>query len=159
MMYATLPCTIFHLSERTSRLTEVDNECIDVEESMVDIVQKRFEAHLEPILGTAYRMALNMAGNQDDAADIVQESALRAFRFFHTFREGTDFRAWFFRIVINLFLKWTRKRQREPLIADEAMQGECEQHPPPRLVLEVVLRPRRDCRESAQPSDYCPDCC
>lgn len=80
------------------------------------MAQRRFETQLEPIIGTAYRIALNMSGNQDDAADIVQESALRAFRSFHTFQDGTNFKAWFFRIVTNFFLEWTRKRRREPFI-------------------------------------------
>lgn len=86
---------------------------------MSDTARKRFENLLEPIIDTAYRMALHMAKNPDDAADIVQESALRAYRSFHTFQEGTNFKAWFFRIVTNYFLEWARKRQRERIISDE----------------------------------------
>ena len=85
----------------------------------MDITQKRFEAQLNPILDTAYRVAYNMSGNQEDASDVVQKSALRAHRSFHTFQEGTNFRAWFLRIVTNYFLEWRRKRVREPLLDDD----------------------------------------
>jgi RNA polymerase sigma factor (sigma-70 family) len=80
---------------------------------MITMAQKRFEMHLNPNLDGSYRIALNLAGNTEDASDLVQESALRAFRSFHTFQEGTNFRAWFYRIITNLFLEWSRKRQRE----------------------------------------------
>ncbi|MBT5875734.1 MAG: sigma-70 family RNA polymerase sigma factor [Candidatus Latescibacteria bacterium] len=85
----------------------------------MEIARKRFENQLTPILDTAFRVALNMSGNRDDASDVVQESALRAFRSFHTFQEGTNFRAWFLRIVTNYFLEWRRKRVREPLLEDD----------------------------------------
>lgn len=86
---------------------------------MVTMAQKRFETHLNPHLDGAYRIAFNLAGNGDDASDLLQESALRAFRSFHTFQEGTNFRAWFYRIITNLFLEWARKRQREHLINED----------------------------------------
>lgn len=85
----------------------------------MEIARKRFENELTPVLDTAFRVALNMSGNRDDASDVVQESALRAFRSFHTFQEGTNFRAWFLRIVTNYFLEWRRKRVREPLLDDD----------------------------------------
>lgn len=86
---------------------------------MLTMAQKRFETHLNPNLDGAFRIAFNLAGNGEDASDLVQESALRAFRSFHTFQEGTNFRAWFYRIITNLFLEWSRKRQRESLFRDE----------------------------------------
>jgi RNA polymerase sigma-70 factor (ECF subfamily) len=75
---------------------------------------KRFEGHLAPLLGAAYGTAVHMARNRDDAEDLVQEAAVRAFRSFHTFQEGTNFKAWFFRILTNLFLEKYRQKQREP---------------------------------------------
>ena len=86
---------------------------------MITMAQKRFEAVLNPNLDRAYRIAFNLAGNRDDAADLLQEGALRAFRAFHTFQEGTNFRAWFYRIITNLFLEWSRKRQRERLVHED----------------------------------------
>ncbi len=86
---------------------------------MVDTVQTetaatRFESYLTPILTAAYGTALHLTRNRDDAEDLVQEAALQAFRAFDSFQEGTNFKAWFFRILTNLFINAYRKRQRTP---------------------------------------------
>jgi RNA polymerase sigma-70 factor, ECF subfamily len=86
---------------------------------MVDTVHTesaatRFESCLTPILTAAYGTALHMTRNGDDAQDLVQEAALQAFRAFNSFQEGTNFKAWFFRILTNLFINAYRRRQREP---------------------------------------------
>jgi RNA polymerase sigma-70 factor, ECF subfamily len=77
-----------------------------------------FEQQLTPLLGAAYGTALHMTRNKDDAEDLVQEAAVRGFRFFHTFEEGTNFNAWFFRILTNLYLNKYRQQQRQPEIVD-----------------------------------------
>jgi RNA polymerase sigma-70 factor (ECF subfamily) len=74
----------------------------------------RFESYLTPVLTAAYGTALHMTRNGDDAEDLVQEAALHAFRAFDSFQEGTNFKAWFFRILTNLFINAYRRRQREP---------------------------------------------
>ena len=79
-----------------------------------------FEQLLEPILGAAYGTALHMTRHKDDAEDLVQEAAVRAFRSFHTFELGTNFKAWFFRILSNLYLNKYRQKQREPEIVNLA---------------------------------------
>jgi RNA polymerase sigma-70 factor (ECF subfamily) len=73
-----------------------------------------FEQLLAPILRAAYGTALHMTRHKDDAEDLVQEAAVRAFRSFHTFELGTNFKAWFFRILTNLYLNKYRQKQREP---------------------------------------------
>ena len=88
---------------------------------MVDTVNAesaaaRFESYLTPILTAAYGTALHMTRHGDDAEDLVQEAALQAFRAFDSFQEGTNFKAWFFRILTNLFINAYRRRQREPAI-------------------------------------------
>ena len=75
---------------------------------------KRFESYLTPILTGAYGTALHMTRHGDDAQDLVQEAALQAFRAFDSFQEGTNFKAWFFRILTNLFINAYRRRQRTP---------------------------------------------
>src|SRR3712207_4274393 len=75
---------------------------------------QKFETYLLPILGAAYGTALHMTRHRDDAEDLVQEAALQAFRGFHTFEPGTNFKAWFFRILTNLFINKYRRKQREP---------------------------------------------
>src|ERR687896_2417977 len=77
---------------------------------------QNFEASLTPILDAAFGIALHMTRDRDDAEDLVQEAALQAFRAFDTFQPGTNFKAWFFRILTNLFINAYRKRQREPEI-------------------------------------------
>jgi RNA polymerase sigma-70 factor, ECF subfamily len=77
-----------------------------------------FERQLTPLLGAAYGTALHMTRHKDDAEDLVQEAAVRAFRSFHTFQEGTNFKAWFFRILTNLYLNQYRQKQRQPETVD-----------------------------------------
>jgi RNA polymerase sigma-70 factor, ECF subfamily len=71
---------------------------------------------LAPILTSVYGTALHLTHHRDDAEDLVQEAALQAFRAFDSFQEGTNFKAWFFRILTNLFINAYRKRQRTPEI-------------------------------------------
>jgi RNA polymerase sigma-70 factor (ECF subfamily) len=80
--------------------------------------QQAFEALLKPILSSCYSMAYNLTHSRDEAEDLVQETALLAFRGFHTFQPGTNFKAWFFRIMTNQAIQQYRKRQREPEIKE-----------------------------------------
>ncbi len=56
---------------------------------------------LAPILGAAYGLALRLTRNRTDAQDLVQEAAYQACRGFHPFQPGTNFKAWYFRILTN----------------------------------------------------------
>jgi RNA polymerase sigma-70 factor (ECF subfamily) len=80
--------------------------------------QREFEALLAPHLSAAFSAALQMTRNRDDAEDMVQEAAVRAYRAFGSFMRGTNFRAWFFKILTNLFFQRYRKAQRELERAD-----------------------------------------
>jgi RNA polymerase sigma-70 factor (ECF subfamily) len=70
-----------------------------------------FESLLVGMLEPAYRLALRLTGDGQDAEDLVQEASLRAFRFRNTFQKGTSFKAWFYRIVINNFYTSTRRKR------------------------------------------------
>lgn len=72
-----------------------------------------FEALLEPVLERAYGTALRLTRDPADAEDLVQEAALLAFRGFATFQPGTNFRAWFLRILMNAFLSSRRRKRPE----------------------------------------------
>jgi RNA polymerase sigma-70 factor, ECF subfamily len=72
-----------------------------------------FEELLTPLLDSAYGTALHLTRNPADAEDLVQEAALLAHKGFRTFTAGTNFRAWFFRILTNAFYTRYRKRKRE----------------------------------------------
>ena len=67
-----------------------------------------------------YSAALRMTRNQADAEDLVQETYLRGFRSFHTFQDGTNLRAWLFRILTNAYINAYRARQRRPIESDLA---------------------------------------
>jgi RNA polymerase sigma-70 factor (ECF subfamily) len=71
------------------------------------------EALLTPVLDAAYATALRLTRNAADAEDLVQEAAFLAARGFGQFEGGTNFRAWFLRILTNAFLSAYRKRKRE----------------------------------------------
>lgn len=62
------------------------------------------------MLGPAYGLCLRLMGNRQDAEDLVQEAALKACRGFGSFRPGSNFKAWFFKIVVNTFYERFRKK-------------------------------------------------
>ena len=75
--------------------------------------RKRFEDEALPHLDALYTMALRLARNPDDAHDLIQETVLRAYRFFHQFESGTNCRAWMLTILFNNFRNGYRKSTRE----------------------------------------------
>ncbi|HEX2076076.1 MAG TPA: sigma-70 family RNA polymerase sigma factor [Longimicrobium sp.] len=79
-----------------------------------------FESLLAPVVERAYGTALRLTGEAADAEDLVQEAALRAFQAFHQYRQGTNFRAWFFRILLNCF--YASRRKKRPETSLEALE-------------------------------------
>ncbi|MGD0116419.1 MAG: sigma-70 family RNA polymerase sigma factor [Candidatus Binatus sp.] len=75
--------------------------------------RKRFEDEALPHLDALYTMAIRLARNPDDANDLLQETVLRAYRFFHQFESGTNCRAWMLTILFNNFRNGYRKASRE----------------------------------------------
>jgi RNA polymerase sigma-70 factor (ECF subfamily) len=65
---------------------------------------KEFEKLAVPLLDGLYNFACWLSGNPDEARDLVQETFLKSLRGFSSFREGTNFRAWMYRILRNTFL-------------------------------------------------------
>jgi RNA polymerase sigma-70 factor, ECF subfamily len=76
---------------------------------------QRFERDVLPFLDQLYAAAMRMTRNPADAEDLVQETFAKAYGSFHQFTEGTNLKAWLFRILTNTFINSYRKRQREPL--------------------------------------------
>lgn len=86
-------------------------------------VRARFERDVLPLLPNLYGAALRLTRNPQDAEDLVQETYLRAYRGFSGFEEGTNLRAWMYRILTNTFINAYRKKQREPVtIADDEIE-------------------------------------
>ncbi|MCE2526664.1 MAG: sigma-70 family RNA polymerase sigma factor [Actinomycetia bacterium] len=77
-----------------------------------------FEQDVTELLPQLYGMALRLARNRPDAEDLVQEALLRAYRGYHTFRAGTNLRAWLMRILTNTFINEYRRRSRRPQEAE-----------------------------------------
>ncbi len=74
----------------------------------------RFERDALQYLDQLYSAALRMTRNPADAEDLVQETYAKAYASFHQFTEGTNLKAWLYRILTNSFINAYRKRQREP---------------------------------------------
>lgn len=74
----------------------------------------RFEAEVMPFFDNLYGGAMKMTRHSEDAADLVQDTLLKAFRSFHQFKVGTNLRAWLFRIMLNTFINGYRKRKNAP---------------------------------------------
>ncbi len=75
----------------------------------------RFERDALPMLDQLYSAALRMTRNPADAEDLVQETYGKAFGAFHQFTQGTNLKAWLFRILTNTYINTYRKKQRQPV--------------------------------------------
>ena len=76
--------------------------------------QSTFEELTSPYMAALYAAALRMTRNPSDAEDLVQETYLRAYRGFSGFREGTNLKAWLYRILTNTFINQYRAKKRRP---------------------------------------------
>jgi RNA polymerase sigma-70 factor (ECF subfamily) len=80
----------------------------------VDERNARFERDALQYLDQLYSAALRMTRNHADAEDLVQETYAKAYGSFHQFQEGTNLKAWMYRILTNTFINTYRKAQRQP---------------------------------------------
>ena len=76
--------------------------------------QARFAELAMPFMGPLYAAALRMTHNPTEAEDLVQETYLRAYRGFGGFEEGTNLKAWLYRILTNTYINSYRARKRRP---------------------------------------------
>ena len=74
----------------------------------------RFERDAIPLLDQLYGGALRMTRNPADAEDLLQETMVKAYAGFRSFRAGTNLKAWLYRILTNTYINSYRKRQRQP---------------------------------------------
>jgi len=73
-----------------------------------------FEEQALPFMDQLYAAAMRMTRNPADAADLVQETFVKAFASWRTFTQGTNLKAWLYRILTNAYINTYRKKQREP---------------------------------------------
>jgi RNA polymerase sigma-70 factor (ECF subfamily) len=83
-------------------------------EESVEARRARFERDALPFVDQLYAAAMRMTRNPSDAEDLVQETYVKAFAAFHQFTEGTNLKAWLYRILTNTFINNYRKKQRQP---------------------------------------------
>src|SRR5690242_7030307 len=77
-----------------------------------------FETLFTPLASSAFGVAVRFTNNRADAEDLVQEAALLAYRAFDSFEPGTNFKAWFFRILTNCYFSRRRREKSRPVTAD-----------------------------------------
>ena len=99
-----------------------------------DRTRNEFEALAVKHLDGLYAAALRLTKNQRDAEDLVQDTYLRAFRFFDRFERGTNIKAWLFKILTNTFINRYRRSVKERSLVDGP-----EQHFIDRLLSDDVL--------------------
>lgn len=80
--------------------------------------QVEFEREALPHMDLLYNYGLRMTGNPADADDLVQETYLKAFRFWDKYEKGTNIKAWLFRIMKNSYINRYRKESKEPDTVD-----------------------------------------
>jgi RNA polymerase sigma-70 factor (ECF subfamily) len=77
-----------------------------------------FEREAIPHMKLLYNYAMKISGDRLDADDLIQETYLRAYRFYHTFKKGTNCKAWLYRIMKNCYINKYRKDKKEPSMVD-----------------------------------------
>lgn len=91
-------------------MTSVDPEALPAEPDPRSL----FEAQALPFIDQLYGAAMRMTKNPSDAQDLVQETFVKAFAAFGQFEQGTNLKAWLYRILTNTYINTYRKKQREP---------------------------------------------
>ena len=76
-------------------------------------LERRFEAEAMPHARALYGAAMRFTRSPDDAADLLQDTFMKAFRAFDQFEQGTNCKAWLFRILTNAFINTYRRRVKE----------------------------------------------
>ncbi len=79
-----------------------------------EIKKKEFESAALEHIDSLFNFGMRMTGNREAAEDLVQETYLKVHRFSHTFKDGSNLKAWLFKILRNTFINTFRKKIKEP---------------------------------------------
>jgi RNA polymerase sigma-70 factor (ECF subfamily) len=79
-----------------------------------EIKKKEFESAAMEHIDSLFNFGMRMTGNREAAEDLVQETYLKVHRFSHTFKDGSNLKAWLFKILRNTFINTFRKKIKEP---------------------------------------------
>jgi RNA polymerase sigma-70 factor, ECF subfamily len=135
--------------------------------TMNDAARQEFEKVALPQLDALYGAALRFTRNPTEAEDLVQDTYVRAYRFWHTFKTGTSIKAWLFTILRNTFINRYHKINRRRTVRDDlenqlnALGSEAavaRSAPPPvgpeAVIGQRVTRDRIDAALESVPEDY-----
>ena len=96
-----------------------EQEEIQATQTYSDLEKHRvFDKEFMPHIDSMYNFAFRLTNDEDDANDLVQDTYLKAFRFINSFSQGTNAKAWLFRILKNSFINDFRKKSKEPAKVD-----------------------------------------
>ena len=102
--------------------------------------QERFNKVMVPHMDVIYNYGLYLTGDREAANDLLQETYLKAFRFFEKFEPGTNAKAWLYRIMRNTFINEYRRVKRLPDLVLQLAHGLADR----RLGAEQLLRRPRE---------------
>ena len=94
-------------------MSEVRNHLTEKKER-----DSQFEKEFMPFATSLYNFAFRLALDEDDASDLVQDTYLKAYRFFDSYQPGTNAKAWLFRILKNTFINDFRRKSKLPVKVD-----------------------------------------
>ena len=106
--------------DETPDAETIEDETEAIEEALDDVpigdeeLRSLFEEQALPFLDQLYAAGMRMTRNPADAQDLVQETYVKAFSAFRQFQQGTNLKAWLYRILTNTFINSYRKKQRDP---------------------------------------------
>jgi RNA polymerase sigma-70 factor, ECF subfamily len=107
---------------RNLRTTEIMEKVAQerIEASAGNVAAWDFNAQVMPFVDSLYNTAYRMTRSAEDAEDLVQETYFKAYKYYDKFEEGTNLKAWLFKILKNTFINNYRKRKLEPRSVDFA---------------------------------------
>lgn len=86
--------------------------------------RRSFDSSITPLLGSLQHTAMRLTKDQDEAADLVQDTVVRALRFAETFQPGASIKAWLFTILRNTFINGYHRKGRERTFVERALRAE-----------------------------------
>jgi len=117
--------------------------------------QGQFERQLDSVINLLYSLALRMVRNRQDAEDIVQETVLRAFKYFNSFRPGSNFKAWIVTILRSIVINEYHRKKRQPQAISLETISDFISLPEMTGIQEAILREKLHEAIDALPDDFC----
>ncbi len=120
----------------------IDNRNIYSDSKKAQVFETEFMPHIDSMYNFAYRLTFD----EDEAKDLVQDTYLKAYRFISSFQQGTNAKAWLYRILKNSFINDYRKKSKQPSKVDyqEVEQYYNSEDTPSESTLDLRLETTKD---------------